>query len=66
MRLLPTPPASYTGGQILFNGEDLLRAGERRLHGDQMAMIFQEPMVSLNPMRSSKKRASSPLWRKWG
>ncbi|OQP32540.1 microcin C ABC transporter ATP-binding protein YejF [Pantoea latae] len=59
MQLLPTPPARYTGGQILFNGEDLLRVGERRLRGlrgNQIAMIFQEPMVSLNPLHTIEKQ----------
>ena len=59
MQLLPAPPASYPAGEILFNGEDLLRAGERRLRalrGDQIAMIFQEPMVSLNPLHTIEKQ----------
>ena len=59
MRLLPTPPARYSGGQILFqNGEnnqpvDLLAMPEedlRQIRGAQLAMIFQEPMTSLNPV----------------
>lgn len=59
MRLLPTPPARYSGGQILFqNGEnnqpvDLLAMPEedlRQIRGVQIAMIFQEPMTSLNPV----------------
>ncbi|WP_276725752.1 microcin C ABC transporter ATP-binding protein YejF [Pantoea septica] len=59
MQLLPAPPASYPAGEILFNGEDLLRVGERRLRalrGDQIAMIFQEPMVSLNPLHTIEKQ----------
>ena len=59
MQLLPAPPASYPAGEILFNGEDLLRVGERRLRalrGNQMAMIFQEPMVSLNPLHTIEKQ----------
>lgn len=55
MQLLSAPPASYPAGEIIFNGEDLLRVGERRLRalrGNQMAMIFQEPMVSLNPLHT--------------
>lgn len=59
MRLLSTPPARYSGGQILFqNGEnnqpvDLLAMPEeelRKIRGAQIAMIFQEPMTSLNPV----------------
>lgn len=59
MRLLPSPPVVYPGGEILFNGEDLLRASERTLRGvrgNQIAMIFQEPMVSLNPLHTVEKQ----------
>lgn len=59
MQLLPAPPVSYPGGKILFNGEDLLCASERRLRGirgNQIAMIFQEPMVSLNPLHTIEKQ----------
>ena len=53
MRLLPSPPAKYTGGEILFHGEDLLKMDEKRLRsirGDSISMIFQEPLTSLNPV----------------
>ncbi|MFT4271697.1 MAG: microcin C ABC transporter ATP-binding protein YejF [Pantoea sp.] len=59
MRLLPQPPVSYPQGEILFNGQNLLQANERTLRGlrgNQMAMIFQEPMVSLNPLHSVEKQ----------
>ena len=59
MRLLPSPPVVYPGGEILFNGQDLLRASERTLRGvrgNQIAMIFQEPMVSLNPLHNVEKQ----------
>jgi len=52
MRLLPMPPSYIDAGRILFSGEDLVTASERRLRalrGDRLAMIFQEPMTSLNP-----------------
>jgi peptide/nickel transport system ATP-binding protein len=55
MGLIPTPPARITGGQVLFDGRDLLTLSERemaRLRGKDMAMIFQEPMSSLNPVLS--------------
>lgn len=55
MGLLPSPPARVAGGQILFEGEDLLRAGESRLReirGNDIAMIFQDPMTYLNPVFS--------------
>ncbi len=53
LRLLPTPPAKIEGGEILFEGRDLVKlSGEklRRIRGDDIAMIFQEPMTSLNPV----------------
>jgi len=53
MRLLPAPPARYAGGRILFRGEDLLTKSDaelRRVRGDEIAMIFQEPMTALNPV----------------
>src|SRR5207244_4504887 len=52
MGLVPQPPGRIAGGQVLFAGEDLLRLPPSRLRdlrGDQLAMIFQEPMTSLNP-----------------
>lgn len=52
MRILPTPPALYKGGSILFEGEDLLQKKEkemRRIRGKDIGMIFQDPMTSLNP-----------------
>ncbi|MGO4388352.1 ABC transporter ATP-binding protein [Microvirga sp. 2YAF29] len=52
MGLLPTPPARIVGGSAIFGGQDLLTLSEREradLRGDRMAMIFQEPMTSLNP-----------------
>ena len=51
--LVPQPPARVASGRISFEGEDLLRADEarmRQLRGDDIAMIFQEPMSSLNPV----------------
>ena len=52
MGLVPRPPGRIAGGEIRFEGEDLLAlapARMRALRGDRMAMIFQEPMSSLNP-----------------
>ncbi|WP_417899833.1 ABC transporter ATP-binding protein [Bacillus haimaensis] len=53
MGLVPNPPGKITGGEILFNGENLVNASERRMRqirGNDIAMIFQEPMTSLNPL----------------
>ncbi|HYR36633.1 MAG TPA: ABC transporter ATP-binding protein, partial [Burkholderiales bacterium] len=52
MGLVPQPPGRIAGGEVLFEGRDLLKlsAGDLRdLRGDQLSMIFQEPMTSLNP-----------------
>lgn len=52
MQLLPMPPAFFKGGEILFNGENLLKKTEKEMQvmrGDQIAMVFQDPMTSLNP-----------------
>jgi oligopeptide/dipeptide ABC transporter ATP-binding protein len=53
MRLLPEPPARIASGRIVFDGTDLLDLDAERLRsirGDRIAMIFQEPMTSLNPV----------------
>ena len=51
--LIPQPPGKITSGQILFNGQELLKATPaqmRKIRGNDIAMIFQEPMTSLNPV----------------
>jgi len=53
LQLLPTPPAVIEGGEILFAGNDLLKMSPeqiRTIRGNEIAMIFQEPMTSLNPV----------------
>jgi peptide/nickel transport system ATP-binding protein len=53
MGLVPRPPGRIAGGEILFDGVDLLRlsnAALRELRGNRISMIFQEPMTSLNPV----------------
>ena len=53
MRLIPNPPGKVTNGRILFEGRDLLQLPEnemRRIRGNNISMIFQEPMTSLNPV----------------
>lgn len=53
MGLIPNPPGKIAGGQILFEGQDLVNYSEdqmRKIRGNQIAMIFQEPMTSLNPV----------------
>jgi len=59
LRLLPSPPVVYPSGDILFHGDSLLHASERTLRGvrgNKIAMIFQEPMVSLNPLHTLEKQ----------
>ncbi|OGQ23649.1 MAG: peptide ABC transporter ATP-binding protein [Deltaproteobacteria bacterium RIFCSPHIGHO2_02_FULL_60_17] len=53
MRLVPSPPGKVVGGEILYRGRDLLKLdGEamRKIRGNEISMIFQEPMTSLNPV----------------
>ncbi|HWP56779.1 MAG TPA: ABC transporter ATP-binding protein [Candidatus Acidoferrales bacterium] len=53
MRLVPSPPGKIVGGEILYRGRDLLRlsaAEMRKIRGNEISMIFQEPMTSLNPV----------------
>lgn len=52
MRLIPSPPGKIVGGQILFEGYDILKLPEKQLRnirGNEVSMIFQDPMTSLNP-----------------
>ena len=53
MRLIPDPPGKIVGGEIMFKGQDLAQLSEREMQdirGNDIAMIFQEPMTSLNPV----------------
>ena len=55
LRLLPYPAASHPSGEILFKGKDLLKASDREMRavrGNDITMIFQEPMTSLNPLHT--------------
>lgn len=52
MKLIPSPPGKIVGGEILLDGEDVLKMSEgelREMRGDKISMIFQDPMTSLNP-----------------
>ena len=59
MKLIPQPPGIYSGGQILFDGKDLVPLTDRqmmKIRGNDIAMIFQDPMTALNPtMRIGKQ-----------
>jgi peptide/nickel transport system ATP-binding protein len=53
MRLLPIPPGKIESGEIIFNGQDLLKLSNkemRKVQGKEISMIFQDPMTSLNPV----------------
>src|SRR5881227_3910688 len=53
LRLIPSPPGKIAGGQVLLEGRDLISLSEREMRsvrGKDIAMIFQEPMTSLNPV----------------
>ena len=53
MRLIPYPPGIIVGGEVIFQGQDLLQATEaemRHIRGNRIAMVFQEAITSLNPL----------------
>ncbi|WP_075291087.1 ABC transporter ATP-binding protein [Pararhizobium arenae] len=64
LKLLPYPSASHPSGEILFNGKDLLKASDaelRHVRGNDITMIFQEPMTSLNPLHSIERQIAEIL-----
>jgi microcin C transport system ATP-binding protein len=64
MRLLPYPTASHPSGAVLFKGLDLMQLRERdmrRVRGDDITIVFQEPMTSLNPLHSIEKQIGEIL-----
>jgi ABC-type dipeptide/oligopeptide/nickel transport system ATPase component len=63
-RLLPSPPARYAGGRILFQGEDTLTAPPeklRKIRGGKIAYIFQEPSTSLNPVYTIRSQIAEAI-----
>lgn len=64
LRLIPYPPGIIEGGEIVFKGEDLLQVTEDRIRdirGDRIAMVFQEPSTSLNPVLTVRRQLSEAL-----
>ena len=64
LRLIPTPPGEIVDGEIRFNGDDLLAMSEaemRGVRGNRIAMIFQEPMTSLNPTLTVGRQIIEPI-----
>jgi oligopeptide/dipeptide ABC transporter ATP-binding protein len=64
MRLIPMPPGKIAGGRIIFNGENLLEKTEsemRAIRGNEISMIFQEPMTALNPVFTVGRQISEAI-----
>jgi microcin C transport system ATP-binding protein len=64
LKLLPYPAASHPSGEIMFKGKDMMRASDaelRSVRGNDITMIFQEPMTSLNPLHSIEKQIGEIL-----
>ena len=64
LQLLPYPAASHPSGEVLFKGEDLMGADDsemRSIRGDQISIIFQEPMTSLNPLQTIEQQIGEIL-----
>ncbi len=64
MRLVPMPPGEIVDGEVTFNGTDVLAmdgAAIRRMRGNEMAMIFQDPMTSLNPVLTVGRQITEAL-----
>jgi oligopeptide transport system ATP-binding protein len=64
LRLLPIPPAEINSGQALYLGRDLLQISENEMEhirGKEIAMVFQDPMTSLNPVLSIGRQLGEPL-----
>src|SRR3989338_1343341 len=64
MRLIPQPPGKITEGSIMFDGQDVLKMDDddvRGIRGNNIAMIFQDPMTSLNPVLTISRQISEAL-----
>ena len=64
MRLIPDPPGRIVSGSVKLGGRDLLQISEeemRRVRGNEISMIFQEPMTSLNPVMTIGKQIAEAL-----
>jgi oligopeptide transport system ATP-binding protein len=64
MRLIPMPPGRIEGGEVIYNGRDLLKLSNeemRQVRGREIAMIFQDPMTSLNPVLTVERQMTEML-----
>jgi microcin C transport system ATP-binding protein len=65
LRLLPSPPAVYPTGKVIFNSQNIFDVSDselRRIRGNDISVIFQEPMMSLNPLHTIKKQLNESLF----
>jgi len=64
LRLIPFPPGRIVDGEVLFDGEDILKMDDteiRRVRGNRISMVFQEPMTSLNPVLTIGKQLTEAI-----
>jgi oligopeptide transport system ATP-binding protein len=64
LKLIPIPPGRIVSGEVLFEGDDLMKLGEdelRKIRGNRISMVFQEPMTSLNPVLTIGKQMTEAL-----
>ena len=64
LRLIPQPPGKIVSGEIIFQGRDILKLDEdeiRKIRGNEIAMVFQEPMTSLNPVLTIGRQMTEAL-----
>ncbi|HYJ12778.1 MAG TPA: ABC transporter ATP-binding protein, partial [Thermomicrobiales bacterium] len=64
MRLIPSPPGKIVNGEVIFNGRNVLKMSDeqvRSIRGNEIAMIFQDPMTSLNPVLTINRQISESL-----
>src|SRR5436305_14272604 len=64
LKLIPIPPGRIVSGEVLFDGEDILKLEEdeiRKIRGNRISMVFQEPMTSLNPVLTIGKQLNESL-----
>ena len=64
LRLIPYPPGIIVGGEVIFKEQDLLKVNEnemRKIRGNEIAMVFQEPSTSLNPVLSVRTQLAEAL-----
>ena len=64
IRLIPEPPGKIVNGEVNFDGQDLLKLNEeelRQIRGNRIAMIFQDPMTSLNPVLTIGRQITEAL-----